>query len=93
MENHWSERGGAAAADNQVPPQAPVEAMAIPVNPAGLTNAYVRASLAQMENVITMQAQAMTDQVNRYNVQRENPTACSIADKVYEFRGSSGVCG
>ena len=46
LENHWSERGGAAADDNQVPPQAPVEAMAMPVNPAGLTNAYVRESLA-----------------------------------------------
>ena len=34
-------------------------------NPAGLTDAEVRAYLAQMEQTITMQDQAMTDQVNR----------------------------
>ena len=58
-------RGGAAAEVNQVPPQASPEGMAMLVNPAGLTDARVRASLAQMTQVITMQAQAITDQVNR----------------------------
>ena len=37
----------------------------MPVNPAGLTDAEVRASLAQMAQAITMQAQDMTAQVNR----------------------------
>ena len=41
----------------------------MPVNPAGLTDAEVRASLAQMAQAITVQAQVMTDQVKRKNVQ------------------------
>lgn len=58
-------RGVATAGDNQVPPQAPAEGVAMPVNPAGLTDAEVSASLAQMVQSITMQAQAMTAKVNR----------------------------
>ena len=61
-------KGGAVARDNQVPPQAPFEGVFMLVNPAGLTDAEVRAYLAQMEQTITMQDQAMTDQVNRQNV-------------------------
>ena len=38
------------------------------VNPTGLTDAEVGESLAKMAQVITMQAQAMTSQVNRQNV-------------------------
>ena len=38
------------------------------VNPAGLTDAEVRAYLAQMAQAITMQAQAMTAQVNLQDV-------------------------
>ena len=48
--NTWRTKGrrtGAAAArGNQNPPQAPVEGVAMPVNPAGLTDAEVRTSLA-----------------------------------------------
>ena len=58
-------RRGAAAGSNQVPPHAPVEGVAMPVNPVGLTDAKVREYLAQMEHAITMQAQDMTNQVNR----------------------------
>ena len=36
----------------------------MPVNPAGLTNPEVRESLVQMAHAITMQDQAMTDQVH-----------------------------
>ena len=50
---------GAAVGNNLVPPQAPAEGVAMPVNSAGLTDAEVRASLAQMAQAITMQAQAM----------------------------------
>ena len=57
-------RGAADVRDNQVPPQAPSEGVDMPVNCAGLTDAEVRASLAQMAQAITMQAQAMTNQVN-----------------------------
>ena len=56
--------GGAATRGNQHPPQAPAEGVAMPVNPARLTDAEVRASLAQMAQAITIQAQAMTAQVN-----------------------------
>ena len=55
------------------------------VNPTGLTDAEVRASLAQMAQAITMQAQAMTAQVNRQNVQRENPPIRSVADRLRDF--------
>ena len=61
-------KGGAATRGNQNPPQAPAEGVAMPVNPAGLNDAEVRESLAQMAQAITMQAQAMTAQVNREDV-------------------------
>ena len=60
--------GAAATRGNQNPPQAPDEGVPMPVNPAGLTDVEVRASLAQMAQAITMQAQAMTTQVNREDV-------------------------
>ena len=34
-------RGGSAAEDNHVPPQAPVERVVVSVNPTGLTDAEV----------------------------------------------------
>ena len=87
--NTWRTKGlrtgVAAARGNQNPPQAPAERVAMPVNPAGLTDAEVRASLAQMAQAITMQAQAMTAQVNRENVQRENPLVRSMADRLRDF--------
>ena len=55
------------------------------VNPAGLTNAEVQASLAQMAHAITMQAQTMTAQVNRQNVERENTPVRSMADRLRDF--------
>ena len=58
-------RGGAAARCIQKPPKTIVEGATMPVNPTWLTNAVVRESLAQMEQSIMMQAQAMTAQVNR----------------------------
>ena len=74
--NSWRTKGlrtGAAVVrGNQNPPQALAEVVAMPVNPAGLTDAELSACLAQMEQAITMQAQAMTAQVNRQDVQREN---------------------
>ena len=67
--NTWRTKGlrtGAAAArGNQNPPQAPAEGVAMPVNQARLSDAEVRASLAQMAQDITMQDQSMTSQVNR----------------------------
>ena len=41
-------REGAATGANQVPPQAPAKGVVMIVNPAGLTDAEVRASLAQI---------------------------------------------
>ncbi|XP_015077987.1 uncharacterized protein LOC107021790 [Solanum pennellii] len=57
----------------------------MPVNPVGLTNVEVRAYLAKMEQAITMKAQTMTNQVNRQNVQRENPLIHSMADMLKDF--------
>ena len=80
--NTWRTKGlrrvGATTRGNQNPPQAPAEGVAMLVNPAGLTDAEVRAYLAQMAQAITMQAQAMTAQVNRQDVQRENPAVRSM---------------
>ena len=55
------------------------------VNPAGLTDAKVRESVTQLAQAITMQSQAMTAQVNQLDVQRENPPACSMADRLRDF--------
>ena len=69
--NTWRTKGlrtGAgvvATRGNRNPPHAPAEGVAMPVNPARLTDAEVSASLAQIAQAITMQAQAMTAQVNR----------------------------
>ena len=57
--------GVGAARGNQNPPQASVKGVAIPVDPVGFIDAEVRASLDQMAQAITMQAQAITAQVNR----------------------------
>ncbi|XP_069144529.1 uncharacterized protein [Solanum lycopersicum] len=78
-------RGGEIVGGNQNPPQAPAEGVPMPVNPIELTNAEVRASLAQMALDITMQAQAMTAQVNRQDVPRENPQVSSMADRLRDF--------
>ena len=59
---------GAAARDNPVTPQVPVEGVVMPINPDRLIDAEVRDYLAQNAQSITMQAQSMTDQVNRQNV-------------------------
>ena len=55
------------------------------VNRDGLDYAEVRASLAQMAQTITLQAKAMTDQLNRYNVQRENLLVRRMADRIRDF--------
>ena len=52
--NIGQKRGVAVVGDNQVPHQAPAKGVAILVNPAGLTDAEVRESLAQMEQTIIM---------------------------------------
>ena len=54
--NASHERVGPAAEGNHVPPQAPVEGVAMPLKPAGLSNAEVRAYLEKMEQAIIIQA-------------------------------------
>ena len=83
--NYYCFQRSAAAGGNQVPPQAPTEGVAILVNPAGLTDAEVWESLAQMAQAITMQAQAMNSKVNRQNFERENPPQRSMADRLRDF--------
>ena len=78
-------RGGVAARGNQNPPKAPAEGVDMPINPTGLTDAEVRASLAHMAHAITMQAQAMTAQVNRQDVHKENPPVRSMANRLRDF--------
>ena len=62
--NTWRAKGrrwgGAAVRGNQNPPQALTEGVTMPVNPAGLNDAEMRAYLAQMAQAITMQDQAIT---------------------------------
>ena len=58
-------RGVEVAGDNHVAPPAPAEGVVMPINTAGLADVEVMASLAQMTQAITMQAQDMTVQVNR----------------------------
>ena len=53
-------RGVATVGDNQAPPQALAEGVALPVNQAGFTDAEVRASLAQILRAIIMLAPTMT---------------------------------
>ena len=55
------------------------------VNQVGLTDADVWASLDQMEQAITKQAQSITDQINRQNVIRYNPAVHSMADSLRDF--------
>lgn len=61
-----------ASKENKVPPQAPAVGLSMLVNKGGLIDAEVRIDLAQMGQAITLQAQAMKDQVHRQEVQREN---------------------
>ena len=60
--------GEAIAGCNQVPPQALAVWVAMPVNPAGLTDAEVRIALTKMAQAITVQAQALTAQDNMHEV-------------------------
>ena len=55
------------------------------VNPVGLTDAEVWPSLAQIAQSITMQAKAMTGQVNLQNVERENPPVRSKVDSLRDI--------
>ena len=57
----------------------------MPVNLVGLTNAEVQASLSQMQHVTTMKDPTMTYQVNRQNVQRENPPVRNMAERLSDF--------
>ena len=58
----------------------------MPVNPAGLTDAEVTTFVAHMAHVITMQAQTMTDEVNRQNFQNLNQPVCSMTDRLRDFK-------
>ena len=64
------EIGGAATGVNKVPPQAPVAGMEMSVNSTGLTHGQVTTSLVEMALGINLQAQAMSEQVNRQNIQK-----------------------
>ena len=52
---------------NNVQAKALADRVVMSIDPTGLTNSEVRASLAHMEQGITMKAHAMTDQVNQQN--------------------------
>ena len=54
----------------------------MPVNPDGLTDVEVQASLSQF---ITMLDQAMIDQVNPQNVQSEKPPVRNMVDWLRNF--------
>ena len=78
-------RGGEAVGGTQNPPQAPAEGGSMPVNPVWLTDAEVRASLAQMTQAIMMLAKAMTAKVNWQDIQGDNPAIRSMDDSLRYF--------
>ena len=57
----------------------------MPVNPAGLSDSKVWASLDQMAQDMIMLTQAMTEKVNPPNVYRENPSGHSMVDGLRDF--------
>ena len=57
--------GEAVAGGSQAPPQAPAAKVQVSVNPATLTDGEVIATLFQMAQAITSQAQVITDQTTR----------------------------
>lgn len=57
----------------------------MPVNLSGLTDAEFRESLAKMAQSITMQANSMTNNLNRHNVQRENPPISNMVDRLADI--------
>lgn len=74
-------RGGEVAGKNHDPPQAPVEGVAMPVNPGGFTDAKVQGISRPYGTNHHSTRQGQTDQVNRQNVQRENPSVRRLADR------------
>lgn len=61
----------------------------MPIYSIGLTNVVVRESPAQMESDITIKGQALTEQVNGQNIQRENLAVRTIAYKMIDFKRMS----
>ena len=59
--------------------------MALPVNPARLTEVHVRTGLGKIAQAITVLAQAMTIQANRHAFQQENPLSNNMANKLRDF--------
>ncbi|TMW84925.1 hypothetical protein EJD97_024124 [Solanum chilense] len=77
--------GEESSGGNQVPPQAPVVADQVAVNPDGLKDGEVRNSLLQMAHAITTQAQDITAQAAREGAPRENPHASTMDSKMRDF--------
>ena len=77
--------GEAAAGGNHVPPQAPIAANQVRVNPTWLRDAEVRNILLQMEQAITTQAQAITAQSAREGAPRENLHTSTMASRLRNF--------
>ncbi|TMW99229.1 hypothetical protein EJD97_002866, partial [Solanum chilense] len=77
--------GEAAAGGNQAPPQAPAAGVQVPINLAALMDREVRATLVQMMQAITSQAQAITAQATRKGAPTENPHASTMASRLRDF--------
>ncbi|TMX03464.1 hypothetical protein EJD97_016057, partial [Solanum chilense] len=75
----------AAGEGNQAPPQAPVVAEQVHVNPDGLTDGEVKNALVQMAHAIMTQDQAITSQSTREGAPRENPHASTMASILRDF--------
>ena len=63
----------------------PPKRVAMPVHPAGLTDAEVQTSLVHMAQAITMKALAIISKVNRQNVEKGNTSVRSMDDKLRDF--------
>ncbi|TMW97559.1 hypothetical protein EJD97_005305, partial [Solanum chilense] len=77
--------GEAGVRGNQAPPQAPATGVQVPVNLVALTDEEVRATLVQIDQAITSQAQDITAQVTREGAPRDNPHASTMASRLRDF--------
>ena len=76
---------GAAAGVNQVPPQAPAAGMEMHVIPTILKDGEVGKAMVEMDQAITLVAQAMTAKVEQQGVPRENPPAITMSNRLRNF--------
>ena len=84
--NAGGEIGQEAAGVNHVFPHALAARMEMPFNLTGLKDGEVTKTLVQMDQDNTLEAQAMTTQMEQQGVPRENPPSRTMAKRLWDFR-------